>query len=284
MRIREEDKWKTAFRTWYSYFKYQVMPFGLTNASASFQEYINKIVAEKLDIFVIVYLNGILIYTDNDGNGHVVAVRWVLEQLKKFLLFANLKKFWFHQKEVWFLGYMVSLKDICIEDIRIKTVKQWPEPQSVQDIQVFLRFANFYRRFIQRFIWIATPLTLMLKTSGNTESKTRPDKGGVGVSSSKAGYGRSKLDESEFNDNEVDGGEIKGNKIRKKVQKRFKSKNLSKSKKTVRSDFFIPGAKLAFTKLRQIFLKALILYHFDPNRHIWIEIDVSGYAIGRVLS
>ena len=68
------------------------MPFGLTNAPASFQGYINKILAEKLDIFVIVYLDDILIYTKDDRDGHVAAVRWVLKQLKKFSLYANLKK------------------------------------------------------------------------------------------------------------------------------------------------------------------------------------------------
>ena len=92
MRIRERDEGKTAFRTRYGYFEYQVMSFGLTNAIANFQGYINKIIAEKIDIFVIVYLDDILIYTDDDGDGHVTAVRWVLKQLRKFLLYANLKK------------------------------------------------------------------------------------------------------------------------------------------------------------------------------------------------
>ena len=55
------------------------MPFGLMNAPASFQRFINKILAEKLDIFVIVYLDNILIYTDNDENDHVAAAQWVLE-------------------------------------------------------------------------------------------------------------------------------------------------------------------------------------------------------------
>ena len=68
------------------------MLFGLTNVLASFQRYINKILAKKLNIFVIVYLDDILIYVDNDGDGHVAAVRWVLKQLKKFLLYANLEK------------------------------------------------------------------------------------------------------------------------------------------------------------------------------------------------
>ena len=75
MRIKEGDEWKTAFRTRYGHFEYQVMPFRLSNAPASFQGYINKILAEKLDIFVIVYLDDILIYTEDPGQGHVEAVR-----------------------------------------------------------------------------------------------------------------------------------------------------------------------------------------------------------------
>ena len=65
MRIKEGDEWKTAFQTRYGHFEYQVMPFGLSNAPACFQGYINKILAEKLDIFVIVYLDDILIYTED---------------------------------------------------------------------------------------------------------------------------------------------------------------------------------------------------------------------------
>ena len=63
MRIRESDEWKTVFQTWYGYFKYQVMLFGLSNDLANFQGYVKKILEEKLDVFVIVYLNDILIYT-----------------------------------------------------------------------------------------------------------------------------------------------------------------------------------------------------------------------------
>ncbi len=74
IRIWEGDEWKTAFRTHYGYFEYQVMPFGLTNALTTFQGYINKILTEKLHVFVIVYLDDILIYTKNKGEEHVQAV------------------------------------------------------------------------------------------------------------------------------------------------------------------------------------------------------------------
>ncbi len=79
MRIREGDEWKTAFRTRYGHFKYQVMPFGLSNTPTSSQGYINKILAEKLDIFVIVCLDDMLIYTEDPGQPNVDEVRWVLE-------------------------------------------------------------------------------------------------------------------------------------------------------------------------------------------------------------
>ncbi len=74
MRIRKGDEWKTAFRTRYGHFEYQVMPFGLTNAPATFQGYINKILAEMLDVFVIMYLDDIFIYTESEGEEHVQAV------------------------------------------------------------------------------------------------------------------------------------------------------------------------------------------------------------------
>ena len=141
------------------------MPFGLSNAPASFQGYINKILAEKLDVFVIVYLDDILIYTEDERQGHVEAVRWVLDLLRKNGLFANLKKCRFHQDEVRFLRYVVSAQRVRMEDERIEAVRNWTEPKSVRDIQVFLGFANFYQRFIQGFSKIARPLTLMLKTT-----------------------------------------------------------------------------------------------------------------------
>ena len=74
MKIKEGNVWKTAFRTRYGYFKYQIMLFRLLNAPASFQGYINKVLAEKLNDFVIVYLNNIVIYTKDTSQAHVNAV------------------------------------------------------------------------------------------------------------------------------------------------------------------------------------------------------------------
>ncbi len=79
MIVREGNESKIAFKTRYGHFKYPVMPFGLTNAFATFQGYINKILTEKLDFFMIVYLDGIFIYTKSERKEHVEAIWWVLE-------------------------------------------------------------------------------------------------------------------------------------------------------------------------------------------------------------
>ena len=114
----------------------------------------------------------------------------------------------------------------------------------------------------------------MLKTLGNTEFSTQPGKGEVGV----GGDNRAGRDGSELDESKVDGSEVGNDEVGKKVQ------NLFKSKKMIQSDFFTPGAKLAFAELRQMFVKALILHHFDPKYDIQIETDASGYAISGVLT
>ena len=118
----------------------------------------------------------------------------------------------------------------------------------------------------------------MLKTS---ESQTRPGKSEVEVGGSRAGQDGSKLDGGrKIDDNGVDDDEVGDNEVRTKVQKVQKS---SMSKKT-ELGFLTIGARKAFTELRQAFIKAPILHHFNPERHIRIETDASGYAIGGVLS
>ena len=108
-----------------------MISFGLSNAPASFQRYINKILAEKLNIFIIIYLDDILIYIEDLDQSHVEAMQWMLDLLRKNGLFANLKKYQIYNDEVRFLGYFVLSQSIQMEDERIKPVKNWPELKSV---------------------------------------------------------------------------------------------------------------------------------------------------------
>ena len=115
---------------------------------------------------------------------------------------------------------------------------------------------------------------MTLKTSGSTESTTRLREGGVGVNS----YGKCKFGGSKIGGSKIDSIEFGDNKI-------GKNQKMSKSKKIIGfSNFFTSKARLTFTKLRQVFVKALILYHFDPECHIRIIMDVLGFTIGKVFS
>ena len=162
--IREGDKWKTAFCTRYGLYEYLVMPFGLTNAPASFQSYIHGVLCKYLDIFVIVFLDDILIYSREESQ-HEQHVRTVLEALLTAGLFMKLSKCLFSVKRMPFLGYVITNTRVEMEMDRISSIVNWPEPESVREVQTFLGFVNFYRRFIQGFSCIAAPLTEATKGS-----------------------------------------------------------------------------------------------------------------------
>lgn len=147
IRIAQGDEWKTAFRTRYGHFEYQVMPFGLTNAPASFQALINDALRDYLDLFVLVYLDDILIYNDTLDIHHD-HVQKVLGKLSEAGLFVKVD-------EVEFLGFRVGINGVSMDPAKIACIVDWPIPKSVHDIQVFLGFAKFYRRFIRDYSQLA---------------------------------------------------------------------------------------------------------------------------------
>ena len=162
VRIAPGDEWKTAFRTRYGSYEWLVMPFGLTNAPAAFQRFVNTIFADMLDVCVIVYLDDILIYS-GDMKSHQQHVREVLHRLRLHHLFAKLEKCKFHLDSIEYLGYCLSPEGLTMSLDKIQTILDWPEPRKVKDIQSFLGFANFYRRFIFNYSDIVVPLTRLTR-------------------------------------------------------------------------------------------------------------------------
>ncbi|KAJ1038479.1 hypothetical protein NDA10_002389 [Ustilago hordei] len=160
--IAKGDEWKTAFGTQLGLYEYLVMPFGLANAPAHFQSFINDIFQDIIGIYVVVYLDDFLIFSDTE-EAHVKHVTEVLTRLRSNRLFAKLSKCEFHTKTVEFLGYIIKPMGIEMDPEKVHTVKEWPMPESIHDIQRFLGFANFYQRFIAHFAHIAKPLTALVK-------------------------------------------------------------------------------------------------------------------------
>jgi RNase H-like domain found in reverse transcriptase/Reverse transcriptase (RNA-dependent DNA polymerase)/Integrase zinc binding domain/Chromo (CHRromatin Organisation MOdifier) domain len=164
--VRKSDRWKTAFRTRYGHFEYNVMAFGLTNAPATFQAYINKTLAGLVDTTCIVYLDDILIFS-KDAEEHTRHVEEVLARLLRYGLYINPAKCEFFSSKVNYLGFVLTPDGVEMDPTRVEAIREWPEPQNFKDLQIFLGFANYYRRFIEGFSHIARPLSDMLKGSKN---------------------------------------------------------------------------------------------------------------------
>ena len=139
------------------------MPFGLTNAPATFQALINTTLCKYLDIFVTAYLNDILIYTQRTLKEHIQAVKKVFKALQEADIRLQPDKCKFHVKTVKFLGSIITTDGIQMVKEKIKAIRQWPEPRNLKEVQAFLKFANFYQRFIQGYSQICTPLTKIPK-------------------------------------------------------------------------------------------------------------------------
>ena len=157
VRIKAGDEYKTAFRTRYGHFEYKVMPFGLKNAPATFQHFINDVLSDYLDDFVISYIDDILVYSDNIEDHHV-HVKKVLERLIENNLYVKLEKCEFDVEETTFLGYVISKDGLKMDNDKVKAVLDWPIPTNVKEVQSFIGLCNYYRIFIKDFAKIANPL------------------------------------------------------------------------------------------------------------------------------
>ena len=162
VRITEGDEWKTAFRTRYGSFEWLVMPFGLTNAPAAFQRFMNDIFSDLLDVNVIVYLDDILIFSD-DPVDHIKHVREVFRRLRLNELYARPDKCFFSKDTVEYLGFILTKDGLTMDPRKVQVIMDWPEPRKVKDVQSFLGFANFYRRFISGYSEIVVPLTRLTR-------------------------------------------------------------------------------------------------------------------------
>jgi hypothetical protein len=141
IRTAEGDEWKTAFGTCYSLVESLVMAFGHSNAPASFQEFINDTLRPFLDIFCMAFLDHILIYSDKLME-HKEHVRAVMTTQKEARLYLKAEKCKFHQQEDKYLGLIVGVNGIRMDQEKIMAVKEWEAPGKLKEVQACLGFAN----------------------------------------------------------------------------------------------------------------------------------------------
>ncbi|KAL0546247.1 hypothetical protein IC582_016153 [Cucumis melo] len=162
LRIKDEDVPKTAFRSRYGHYEFIVMSFGLTNAPAVFMDLMNRVFREFLDTFVIVFIDDILIYSKTEAE-HEEHLRMVLQTLRDNKLYAKFSKCEFWLKQVSFLGHVVSKDGVSVDPAKIEAVTGWTRPSTVSEVRSFLGLAGYYRRFVENFSRIATPLTQLTR-------------------------------------------------------------------------------------------------------------------------
>ncbi|KAL0549996.1 hypothetical protein IC582_014491 [Cucumis melo] len=162
LKIRDSDIPKTAFRSRYRHYEFIVMSFGLTNAPAVFMDLMNRVFKDFLDSFVIVFIDDILIYSKTEAE-HEEHLHQVLETLRANRPYAKFSKCEFWLKKVSFLGHVVSSKGVSVDPAKIEAVTNWPRPSTVSEIRSFLGLAGYYRRFVEDFSRIASPLTQLTR-------------------------------------------------------------------------------------------------------------------------
>jgi len=167
VRIKEGDEWKTAFRTRYGLYEFLVMPFGLCNAPATFQDMINHIFRDLLDQGLVAYIDDLLIYASTREK-HDQIVTEVLKRLRDNRLAVSAEKCEWAKEEVEFLGYVIGRDGVKMSQEKVEGVLEWKTPKSLVEVQQFLGFANFYRRFIRDYSRIARPLTELTKGDGKS--------------------------------------------------------------------------------------------------------------------
>jgi len=151
VQMKEGDEWKAAFQMSHGLFEPLVMFFGLTNSPSTFQTMMNEIFQDLvMEGVVCVYLNNILIHTKTMEE-HCHITRLVLERLCKHKLFLRHDKCEFECTQIKYLGLVVTHGLITMDPIKVAGVTEWPVPKTKKEVQSFLGFANFYRRFI---VWV----------------------------------------------------------------------------------------------------------------------------------
>ncbi|XP_040987648.1 uncharacterized mitochondrial protein AtMg00860-like [Juglans microcarpa x Juglans regia] len=141
-------------------------PFGLANSQTAFVDIMNRVFKPFLDMFVVVFIDDILVYSKNVEN-HGNHLRRVLGKLKEHKLFAKLHKCEFWLEEVKFLGHVISSEGVTVDSSKIEAIMDWQHPTMVHEVRSFLGLAGYYKRFVEGFSRLSSSLTMLTRKHSN---------------------------------------------------------------------------------------------------------------------
>jgi hypothetical protein len=150
------------FRTRFDVYKYRVLSFELCNELITYQHYMNDVFFDYLNDFVSIYINDILIYS-NFKKEHVNHVKKILQRLRDADLQIDIDKCEFFVHDIKYLDLIVERNEIRMNSKKIETILHWATSQNLKQIQKFLEFWNFYKRFIKNFTKIVKSLIKLIR-------------------------------------------------------------------------------------------------------------------------
>ena len=167
--MKETDIAKTAFRTHNGHYEFRVMPFGLCNAPSSFQATMNRLFQPYLRKYIVIFFDDILIYSQSVRE-HVLHLETAFRVLMEGKFTLKLSKCSFAQRQIEYLGHIVSGKGVQPVPDKIQAVQQWPPPRTARSLRGFLGLTGFYHRFIKGYAAMVAPLSSLLTKEGFTWS------------------------------------------------------------------------------------------------------------------
>lgn len=169
VKIRKEDREKTAFATHQGLFHFIRLPFGLCNAPATYSRLVQKVMAGLPPEMVLAYLDDTCIHT-HDTNTHLQVMRQVFQAYRQAGLTLQPEKCHLFQEEIEYLGHKVSAKGVSVMPKYVEVIQEWPEPTTISEVRTFMGKASYYRKFIAGFSKIAAPLTDLIKKVGDKKN------------------------------------------------------------------------------------------------------------------
>ncbi len=168
--VAEGDRPKTAFCTPFGLFEYNRMPFGLCNAPSTFQRLMQRLFGDQQCQSLLLYLDDIVVFSSSVAQ-HLMRLEVVLHRLEVEGLKARLGKCSFFQKEVKYLGHVISAEGVSTDPSKVEAVAQWRRPETVKDLRSFLGFASYYRRSVEGFAQLAAPLHRLVAEFAGSKSR-----------------------------------------------------------------------------------------------------------------
>ena len=165
--IPPEDRHKTAFVTSFGQYQFKVLCFGLSNAPSTFQRMMDSVFADMIaEGWLVIYIDDLLVHSKTPAE-HVQQLRRVFQRLHEHGLYLKLKKCVWNRPQVKFLGHLAGRDGVSPDPDKVATVRDWPVPTCLKDLQGFLGLANYFRKFIKGYSTIAGPLTTLCGTEAS---------------------------------------------------------------------------------------------------------------------